>query len=228
MQLPIFFTRPRPWWVLVLWAGVVMFFGLTLSEALLWTNWVSGFISAAIFTPFEIPFLLGIFFAPWWLLLEGLWRWRRWSRAPFFTLALSPLLLLSLWSIGYAAWVRAHPIERFSDIYQVVLPSDAKNFCAYFSGGGLSDHNVYFAFDTSPAETQRLISAHSLKPLFFYEAGNLKKAAAILQQLGYPGSHDWSDIKIYRKQDVQDMNSWTYEVMTDETMSKVIIKAITH
>ncbi len=162
------------------------------------------------------------------LLAIGLWSWRGWLQECRSLLALTPVLLVTLLISSDALAWRLRPAGRFGAVYHVALPADAREFRAFFSGGGFADTLDAFAFQTNPTATNALLAAHPFKEAMVSDwsaKGGI--AAHLFGQVGqdWPDPRTWPKARLYRYNEIDTAGALYYDLITDETMTKVFIIA---
>ena len=177
------------------------------NEGFRWSNFWSGFETAV--------FLLLFFLIPTLILFVLAWIWNllclrivRPHRHP--RLVRIAMLIPAFGLLTYSVITRPTSPELFEQITGVAFPENYSE--AFFShvGGGLTDHSHIFAFTTSPEETERLIQELNLRP-----SDSLSHAGFDQILANYPGG------KIYYRSDTG--RNWYYDLITDETRTKVWI-----
>jgi len=232
MRLPLFVTRPRPWWALWLLAGVIYWSIVAANKAMIVSQHLDGLRLGLVLGLLTLPGLL-TFALLWILAVFGLWQWRSWPLAWRSLAALSPLLLVALLDFTASAADLAWPRLRFAPEFGTDLPADARELHAFFSSFPFTQgtrSTDCFAFQTSAAATKALLSARD----FMEEDTKVTPAreALMLERIGavdFPDLRTWPGVKAYRyesliKQTGIEDQTFVIELMTDETMTKVFVE----
>lgn len=223
MRLPLFVTRPRPWWALWLLAGVVYVVTVTANTAMDLSDHGFGLQMGLVA---GLTTLLGfmIFMVCWILAVTGVWQWRKWPPGGLPAVALGPMLLIALLDLALSAGGLIWPQLRFGPDYGMDLPADARDFRGYFSRLKLGqDATDCFAFETTAEATKVLLAAHEFKES--PPGSTPAKEMGMLDELGargFPDLRTWPGVKCYQLADPK--HSYTIEFITDETTTKVYIR----
>ncbi len=192
-------------WTFLLTALILAALGV--DQGLRWSGFWNGFESMIFILAFTVVPLLIIFAAA--LLWNAIWLRifnKRGGRGWLKLIIISPAIGL----VTSSVLTQPTSPERFEQITNVTFPETYSESRFHHYGGGLADHSHTFVFTTTPEETQRLIRELELSQKDSFSNQNFEK---LLQK--YPGG------TIYHRA-VDDRN-WYYDLITDETQTKVWI-----
>ena len=190
-----------------------------------WSDWRLGLISGAgngVFVGGVVTLVIGV---PWAI---AIWFWFEkmgWSRWRTFILIVPALLVMAMGPLSFVNYLNTRtPPARFEQTTGCELPENLKNFRYHFSGGGFADYGDTYSFQTTPEEVDRLIREMELtggggevEVCYWMEEDGGE--SGVLR--GFPGVEGWESIEGHGWND--DHHHWYFELVHDETKTKVII-----
>lgn len=196
--------------------------GSIIEQMIRTTNLLHGFV-IGLFQVFIYGFVWVLYVLPWSLLIEGLYRWRKWQRFRTYWM-LAPAFIITAIPVGSLFVEPPFASTRFEKLTQTTLPENMQNFRCDLSGGGMGigDYFDTYYFETTPEEFERLSRKMQLSPDDFFDKqrGYLTTIEVLP---GWPDHKQWENSSQYRG---ERPSGGFYCVITDSTKTKVYILII--
>lgn len=201
---------------LLLSSFILFNLGFVITEVFRWTNRWDGLFNGIFHSMFAGIFW-AVTFLPWSCLVYALYRWQGWEKYRT-SWILAPALCMFVFSIGKTIFDPQTPSARFERFTKTELPENARKLAYFFSGGGMADYKDIYSFETTPAETNRLITQLSLT-----ETDDRPPKKFRTRQSGngnsFQNPNNWSESKKLMTWD--DDGHWFFELYTDSSRKKV-------
>jgi len=202
---------------------VVYSLGYIIDQTVRWTDHLRGFMNGVLQSTVPFGFQWCILVLPWSVMIFALYRWRKWRR--FRThLVLAPAVVWLIVSIGSLIVYPPTPSNRFKQFVKIDLPKNIQNLRYDFTGGGLADYRDSYYFQTTPEETDRLITEMKLAPAgpFARDGTDGPSDWAVEIPPGFSDITQWQGAVLYRRTD--DLTGWYYSLITDSNKTRVYIE----
>jgi hypothetical protein len=191
--------------------------GSIIEQTVRWTNPLHGFV-IGLFHVFIYGFVWVLFALPLSLLIESLYRWRKWQR--FRThWVLAPAFIITAIPLGSLFVEPPFASTRFAKFTQTTLPENMQNFRCDLSGWGIGDYFDTYYFETTPEEFERLRMKMKLSQDAFFEQHN-EHTTSIKVLPKWPDYRQWVSPVQYRGEST---SGCFYCVITDASKRKVYI-----